>query len=382
MEVILINPPQLELKEPRAYIPLGLAYLGAKLLEEGIEVRVLNLADKRQYDIPEADIYGITFPSACISAVTEIVNKIRSQYPSARLMVGGPHPTVCPEQVRSTLNVDYIVRGEAESIIVDLVKGKYDRGIVEAGIIKDLDSLPFPARELFDPKDVVNLTGIHGSDKPSTTVITSRGCPYACSFCCKRHLMYRLYRYRSPDNVVKELEELISTYSIEHIRFVDDIFTLNKKRTLALCSKLKKLGITFICITRADCIDREIAKGLQEAGCTQVDFGIETASPRLLSLINKNESPELMERAIRIVKEAGIKVKLFLMMGLPTETELDREFTLKFIARVKPDAYTLSRFRPIPGSSLEALDTPYWFYPDDDVEWRSYKERIEKILRE
>lgn len=423
MNISLINPPQTELREPTSYIPLGLAYIASALLKEGFEgfdnVRVDNLAGKDynidynidnkkdgniDYNIDDikidfADIFAITCMSAGLKGVGRVVHHIRERYPESKIILGGPHPTVSPNDVYQEFEPDLLIRGEAESVVRDFDNiGFGFRGIHDAGIITDLDSLPFPARRLFDYNNVVCTSGIHGCEKGirSSTLITSRGCPYSCRFCCRKHPMYSKYRYRSAENVRDELISLREDYGIEHVRFVDDCFTLINNRVEKICKYTKELDMTFMCITRADTCDIGLLKTLKYGGCTIVDIGVESGSDRLLAKMNKRETIDQMKQCILDAKNIGLKTKVFLQYNLPGETEDDIQKTMNFLKDVKPDYYTLSRYTPLPGSKWAdttvvsrlavgagKFDTPNgWFYNDNDEKRNRLISEIEEILYE
>jgi len=376
MIVSLVNPPQLQLREPRAYPPLGLCYLAATL-GDGVDARIDNLAGEEEILLEYADVFGITFPSACKASVRDVVSYIRERYSESKVILGGPHPTARPEETLKEYGPDCVVTGEAERLLPSLIGRKLPEGIHDGGVIRDLDALPLPRRDLLDREVVVNLTGIHGSERPSTTILSNRGCPYACRFCCKCHPMYRVVRDRSPKGVVEEIRHLKEEYGVEHLRFIDDCFTI--KRSLPrLCKLLEGEEITFICITRADHINREIVRGLKRAGCMQVDIGAEYLSDRMLGLMNKGLTVAQIARAVRLVHEAGIEVKMFLMMRYPGETQDDREETLRMLGELQPERFTLSVFQPIEGSALEANSG--YFYPDDDPDRQEYQRRILEAL--
>jgi len=382
LEISLVNPPNLQLREPNAFIPLGLAYLGSSLIKQGFKnTRVDNLIEKKEINMKHADIFGIYYPSNSKDKIIKISKYIRQNFPESKIILGGPHPTVAPLETMKTTNPDTVVGGEAELFLPKLVK-KFQRGIYDAGIIRNLDCLPFPARHLFEKKAVVNETGIHGSYKPSTTVITSRGCPYKCSFCCKNHDMYIKFRYRSAENVFLELKELVASYGIEHVKFIDDCFTLIPQRVKKICEYTKKLGITFVCTTRADQTTDKILHYLKQGGCTTVSIGVESASPRLINLMNKNETVQQMKKCIINAKKIGLKTKVFLQYGLPTETDEDINLTLSFLKDTKPEEYRLSKFTPLNGSEWEIFleEKMGSFYPDDDIERSKLMEKINCVL--
>ncbi len=380
MKTCLVQPPQTELYQPKSYISLGLAYIGAVLENSGVEVELLNLANEnrlyRQY--PEADWYGITCMTATYEVTRKLVNILKGK---GLVAVGGPHATVMPRETYQDMKPDVVIAGEAELLFSDLVKNNVVvKPIIDAGIIKNLSSLPFPARHLYPTEDVVDTTGIHGQEKGvrATTVITSRGCPYHCQFCCKNHPMYTQYRYRNELDVKQELLFLKKTYCIEHVRFIDDEFTVNRSRTIKLMDAIESLDLTWVCITRADSLDQDLLEKMKEAGCVEVHIGVETGSDRLLKLMNKQTTSKVILKAIKTIKEAGIRVKTYLMFDYPEETEEDRDKTVKLIREAKPDRFTLSKFTPLPGSAIyKPHQSRRWFYPDEeDPQYLEYKERI------
>ena len=385
MKTVLIQPPQTQLFQPRAYIPLGLAYLGAVLEAAEVDVQILNLADNpdpQPSDISPADWYGVS----CVTATKDAVKKLIPML-GGRTVIGGPHPSVLPEETAAELKPDVVMTGEAEYMFRNLVMGKIaPEPIMNAGFLEDLNVLPFPARHLFKDSDVVDRSGIHGQEKgaPATTVITSRGCPFSCTFCCKGHPMFNWYRYRDASNVFEELTLLKERYEIEHVRFVDDEFTLHKGRSAELMKVIRPLGFTWVCITRADTVDASLLRLMKLAGCTEVHIGVETGSDRLLRLMNKQTTSKILKHGINLIKEAGIRVKTYLMVNYPGETEEDREATIEFMRETKPDKYTISRFIPLPGSAVERVTRQkgaVWFYPDEDAKYQEYKKRIEEALQ-
>ena len=378
--ITLVNPPQRELKEPLAYPPIGLCYLAA-IAEEKYDCQIENLADGIR-ELDYADIFGITCSTACIPSVSKLVKQIRANHENSVVMVGGPHPTVAPADAAKRCDVDYVVRGEGEPLMNKLHTLRRQRKpvIIDAGYVKNLDALPLPARYLLDEDTVVNLSGIHGSDKPSTAISSSRGCPYRCTYCCKGHPMYVTLRLRSSENVLRELTHLKTEYGIEHIRFVDDTFTFDKRRTIAIANGIKDLDMTFICMTRADKIDEEVANALGQGRCTQVQLGIETASPRLLKRMNKGETVRDYERAMTLLTNAGVSIKALLIMNYPTESEEDRLITLKFLNEFKPSTFNLSWFTPLPGSGIRWMGETSFFYPDENKSWIEYREQIQEAI--
>ena len=272
--------------------------------------------------------------------------------------------------------------------------------IVETSRMYNLDALPFPARHLL-PRDVIcDTSGIHsGEDKakqqhvpaarganvpsgPATTIITSRGCPYRCAFCCKTRTTEGV-RYRSPENIVGELLHLRDEYGIHHFRIVDDAVTLDRYRFDELMEMTGGEELYFTTILRADSLkDLEMVQRMYRGGVRVASFGVESGSQAILDRVNKRESIAEIEQAIHWCREAGIFTKVFLIFGLPGETTSTVEETKRFMRRVQPDSYTLSSFQPLPGSDIYEDPGKYgleplfergdygnfWFYwePDDE----------------
>ena len=385
-DIVLINPPQTDLHQPRAYIPLGLAYIGGALEAANVDVKVLNLADETNLadvDYPDADWYGLSCTSATLETVKSMIPHLAHR---GKIVVGGSHPSVALEETADLLNVDVVVAGEAEYYLRDLLTGAVEpERTFDAGMIRDLDQLPLPSRHLFDREDVVDRTGIHGQPVgvPATTVLTSRGCPFQCTFCCKGHPMFSFYRFRNASNVRHELDTLIEDYEIEHVRFVDDEFTLHPHRTIDLMKAIRPLDLTWVCITRADTLSETMLDHMKGSGCVEVHIGVESGSDRILEGMNKKTDVETLARGVQMIKNAGIQVKTYLMYGFPGETEEDRQHTIDFVKHVQPDKFTVSHFTPLPGSVISQFvpkgQTP-WFYQDYNESFEEFRRKIKEAL--
>lgn len=381
MKTNLIVPPQTQLYDPQSYPHLGLLYLGAVLQKLGFDCRYVDLSTvepEEKIEVPDADYHLISVVSATYESSKRVMGSIKSGFKVA----GGFHPSLFPAETLRDLKVDAVVVGEGEEVIVDVLKNK-TRGITFGGVVENLDKLPFPARELIPIHILRNLSNVHGDaykgDGAATTIVSSRGCCFRCSFCGKALPQMRYVRYRSPRNVVDELEEVTSKFDIWHFRFIDDIFTLNRRRIYDLCSLIRErnLEIYWLCITRPDSITLDLLKTTYEAGCREIHFGIESGSNRVLNLMNKQTTAETNLKAIEKAKQAKLKVKIFLMYGFPTETEEDVELTKKFVMEAQPDKWSLSRFTLFPGSDVWANPERYgltskeanpsqWYYSEEN----------------
>lgn len=372
MDVYFIIPPQPELMRPTSYISLGVAYLAAALEKHHHQVQVHDMNIDGEL-LPEADIYAVTCVSATLPAVREII----SQLDKKTVIVGGVHPSVKPDDFYDLKC--HVVAGEAEDILPWIIEWKVKPGVTRAAAIPDIDRLCFPARHLF--KNAIDQSGIHGQGigVAATTIISSRGCPYRCASCTSIPQTKRV-RFRSPDNMISEIETIVDRYPVKHFRFVDDIFTLNRDRIISFCEKVvkSKLGITWICITRADRLDKDLLCKMRRAGCVETHIGVESGSKRVLDLMNKRTNPEVLGGAIKLIKEAGIRAKTYLMYGFPGETDEDRQLTIDFVRKNRPDLVTISKFTSLPGSKIwkEGYRTEPWFYQDEDPVYQEFRRKI------
>lgn len=395
MKVCLINPPQPELWNPLAYPPLGLLYVAAPAKAMGHDVEILNLCENSISDIPGiefpyADVYGITCTTPLFPAVKALTQALSRKFPESYIVLGGIHPTLFPNECLSDTDAHIIITGEGETAFAILLEainyGDSIEKIINAERIYNLDSLRFPARELMPDEIIQDTSGMHligfyKRNNYSTTIMTTRGCPYSCAFCCKTpHTAGG--RYRSPKNIVQEFKWLVERYNIHQFRIIDDMFTLDRPRLADIEREVRKenLEIYLNTILRADSVDEETARIMYDIGVRQASIGVESGSPEILKRINKRETIEEIENCIALCKKNNIKIRAFLIFGLPGETLETIEQTKAFMRRNQPDSYTLSSFVPLPGSDI--ANNPekygisiekqgfggYWFYhePGDD----------------
>jgi anaerobic magnesium-protoporphyrin IX monomethyl ester cyclase len=218
-------------------------------------------------------------------------------------------------------------------------------------LTEDLDLLPFPARDLVDNTKyhIVSFPG-----KPVAMVLTSRGCPFCCTFCAT-HLFYgRNRNVRSPENVVQEVEEIVDRYGIKQIFFIDDTFTIGEKRVIALCRLLqeRKLSIEWICLGRVDTVTEPMLREMRRAGCREIIYGIESASPEVLAATKKDITREQMEQAVRLTKNFGMRVSLFFMFGNPGDTLESIRQTSRLARKLNPNFASFNIATPDPGTPL------------------------------
>jgi len=355
--VVLIQPPNPLLASPEMYFPLSLLYLGAVLEEHKHQVSIIDLRGwlgiSEHMTFPKADFYGITATTGEIEYAKKLSKILKRRYPCVTI-VGGAHASLMPTDC--VKDFDYVVVGEGEKAIVDIVEKEYtpiQPGIVQGTIVEDLDSLPFPARHLLDESLIFSNTLYpgekYGKGPNATTIISSRGCPYNCAFCAN---IPQPVRFRQPEPFVSEVKYLQDRYDCHYFRFVDDDFTLNKKRLLEICELLEPLKVHYKCHTRSNLLDAEMCEALKKSGCEEMGLGVETADDKVLQLINKRETVEDHRKAVRLIKEFKIRAKVYWMVGLPGETWETIQLNKQFMAAVIPDKWTLSTFMPYPGCDI------------------------------
>jgi len=348
MKIELIHPPHYESIEDRLDAPLGLLYIASTLEKAGHNVRINDLAGlpRKKWDIKNADIYGITAYAPTIPISEEIALKCKNKNPNAKIVVGGAHPTSVPNEMESIF--DIIVRGEGELAFLDIIKDyPINKRIYKHPLEKNLNLYPNPAYHLVNLKSYKRTI----NEKPSITMLTSRGCCFRCSFCGLDE-SHKVVKNRSPESVVKEIKEIKSKYGITKFNFQDDTFTMNRKRLYHMLNLFEPLNIGFRCHGRASLDKKEDYIKLKEAGCDMLSWGIESGSQKMLNLMNKQSTTQDNKNVIKWAKEVGITSRSFFMIGFPGETKETLEETKEFIERTNPDQYFVSNFVPYPGTDV------------------------------
>ncbi|MCD6220262.1 radical SAM protein [Candidatus Calescamantes bacterium] len=372
--IVANNPPLID-EERGCNPPLGLLYLAAVARENGYSVRVLDAqVEGMGYERIEEyigkempDVVGITCMTLTLPDVLRSIKVVKNVVPQAKIILGGPHPHIYPEETLNLSGVDFVVLGEGEEIFPRLLErikqGKEPDDIPGVGwkkngdsivnpfqgYIEDLDSLPYPARELTPYQ---NYYSILTHRRPVTTMITSRGCPYSCIFCDRPHLGKK-FRARSPENVVGEMGKC-EEMGIKEILIYDDTFNLDKKRVLEICElkREKNLKIYWDARVRVDIFDREMAKAMKEAGCERLHFGVEAGTEKILKVLKKGINLEQVKRAFRIAKEEGIGTLAYFMIGAPGEDRGDIIATIEFALSLDPDYTHITILTPFPATKL------------------------------
>jgi radical SAM superfamily enzyme YgiQ (UPF0313 family) len=340
--------------------PLGLLNMAAVLERDGHEVKVMDCPVNR-YTISDVlseisnfkpDVVGVAAITSLAHVTKEICDVVKNQWPNITIILGGPHPTVMPKQVSEEMRADIIIAEEADGIIGDVLKDleKYkQQRIVMAGKVMKLDALPFPSRHLVDMSKYTSLPNTYKKDPHTFQVMTSRGCPFTCTFC---HDAKGVFRQRSVENVIEELEMLKEKYHITEVAFWDDILTLNKIWVYKFCEEIEKLNLVWSCYSRLDLVDEPMLKAMKKAGCWNIFFGIEAGSQDLLDNIKKKMTVQQLAEKVKLVKKCGIEIRGSFMIGLPGETPEKARQTIQFAIDLDPDYAQFTITTPYPGTEL------------------------------
>jgi len=351
------------------WMNLGLAYIGACLKQQSYDVDLIDLREMKDWDDVknemerrDPDVFGVhmntvnyEYALKCCKIAKEL-DKI--------VIVGGPHVSI-PRALNNLIKsrvADYIVTGEGEISFVEIIQ-KIERGakfkspkIINGKRVENLDSLPFPDRDLYNIKKIVHPFGAFPFIDNGIFVIGSRGCPFNCAFCQPqvRDIFGRTIRFRSVDNIIEEIRYIVDKYKVKYISFQDDTFTVRKKWVIDLCRAIKKekLDIQWSAQSRSNTFDEDIAKVMSEAGCACVIFGFESGSQRVLDFLRKGITPEQSLRAAELCKKYGMIIFADYMLGIPTETKEELKQTYDMIRKFRPEFHSPSFFTPVPGCDL------------------------------
>ncbi|MFC1888873.1 B12-binding domain-containing radical SAM protein [Thermodesulfobacteriota bacterium] len=401
MKVLLLNPPERNVVQANlpgaveglrgATPPIGLMYVAsAARSDDRHEVSILD-AHALDLDYDELrkvlgekrpDIVGITMNSFTLLDALETVKSVRRVLPETVVVAGGLQPFLFPEETARLGAFDYSLQGEAEETFPMLLDALSDGKSVESipGILflrdgsvvsqpvlpgfDELDSLPFPAHDLIPlPRYSSLVADLH----PVSIMVTSRGCPFRCSF-CSRSVTGKVYRFRSARNVVEEME-MCQALGIRYLLIYDEVMTVQRERVLDICHQIRSRGIRmkWMARARAETIEMDMLKAMKGAGCDLVTLGIESGSPRVLARLNRPVDLTAAKDFFKQAREAGLRSIAYFMIGNPDETMDDVRESLDVAVKARPDMIHASAFMPYPATDLyeEGLETgrfevDYW----------------------
>ncbi len=406
MHVLLILPPfdtsssyGSGKRVQRGNIPaLGVGYLAGVLEQRGRAVSLID-AGALGLDVPETvdriaaeapGVIGISCLTRVERSAYELARAVKKRLPETPVVMGGPHVTAFAEQVLEECGqIDILVPGEGEYVFAELVDRldsgesyedlhgliyRDSSGEVQttpvAELVKDLDTIPHPVREIYQQDLYIPLPN-QCRRTPATTLITSRGCPWAkCRFCYQGGRYGPYYRRRSPENVVDEVSHLVKDLGIRQISFWDDNFCVMPSWIDRFCRLLDEERLDFVWTVqgRVDTVRKEMLERMAASGCYNIHFGFESGSERMLELINKGITLDQGRRAVKWAKKAGLEVRGSFIIGLPTETPQTAEDTIRFACELNVDWMFFLPYLVLRGTPLEELALEDGHFTDGDID--------------
>ncbi|KMY68320.1 hypothetical protein AAU61_01060 [Desulfocarbo indianensis] len=374
--VCLIYPRDIGLN----FFPLGIGYIAAYLAQKGHQVRILDITQselKLLLELPrsEVDIIGLSITTPQLALAQNIIHLLREHFPGTPIVVGGIHPSYFKETFLDENDADYLVYGEGEVTMDELCQA-IDRGgtqikdiqgvVYRQGsksvinpprpVIGDINQLPLPLREAVNYSAYLQPPGlIRGIwTQRCANLTTSRGCPGQCSYCGVNYIYGRRYRRRSVDNVLAEIDILVERYNVDGLYFMDDTFLLNTNWVEEFCHKLvqRNYCLRWSCYGRVDTIRESMIEAAKQAGCVQIEFGIESGSPAILKRIKKGTSLEQIQAAVNMAHDHGIRALGSFIIGFAEDTEEECQETVELAGKLGLDFTTCYYATPYPGSQI------------------------------
>jgi radical SAM superfamily enzyme YgiQ (UPF0313 family) len=403
-KVILLSPPYVDLygklnKAAGRYFPLGLGYIASFLRKYGShsvqiyepEAQSLSYTDLEKIISDNApDIVGLTCSTPNFFRAIRLARAVKNNS-DAKIIIGGVHASALPEFIAEKYPelIDCVVIGEGEITMLELVRAYENnesiegiRGIVYRNgnktirtgtrpFIDELDSIPFPARDLIPQK--LFIPNLHNArHRNCSTLLTSRGCPFNCSFCASRIVSGRNYRIHSAEYVLEEMQMLKTDFHARQLLITDDTFTINHERLEKICRGMidKKLDLEWFCFSQVNSVNREMLSIMKKAGCYNIGFGIESGNEDILRKMGKPIKPEKALEAVRLANETGMKTQAFYIFGTPGETKQQMEETIQFAKKVGATLAFFNMLVPYPGTK----DFHHFFSrtPLEKIEWEKF----------
>lgn len=393
MRIALIDPRTFSLPE-ESFPSLGLGYLAAVAAQAGHEVQIFDLrvgdtAGKRRYLKEGFDLVGLTTTSFTFSDALRVAREIKAAHPGSRLLFGGPHTTIAGEEVLVEGAVDFAVFGEGEVTFRELLAA------LETGDENGLAAIPGlmlprsgkkaqgPSRPWIEDLDALPLPDFSSLDMGAYTkypIITSRGCPFQCVYCCCGPLWGKKWRYRSPESLNHEIRTAVDRYGWagKPFNILDDTFNLNPERVEAFCDRLiaDKLDLQYhVWGFRADRAPMRMLEKLKASGCLSVSIGVESASPNVLKQMRKGETIDQITETLGNLKKVGIYPMCLFMIGNPGDTLETVKQTIRYAADNRLYLVTFNMALPYPKTELwDYVEANGRFLRRDYTEFHHYSE--------
>lgn len=405
------------------HFPLSLGVLLAYIRKHNFDVELwdYNVEDFEESEFiirlqdSKPDLIGLGANTPSIKSAHRLATLVKKYSPQTLIVAGGPHVDALPkESLEEFPNFDIVVYGEAEDTFVDLcnrVKNKLSlvgcQGIVRRRgedivkelprpLIEDLDKLPYSARDLVDFENYKKAHVERGLSRKFINIMefmTSRGCPAKCIFCASGANKPPGVRYRSLDHVLGEIDECVKAFETTYVNLIDDTFTLNKPFVHGFCAAMKERGLEWGCLTRVDCVTKDLLQEMVDSGCIRVSFGVETGSQRIMDLNGKNVNIDKIRNAFKWAHEVGLKIidGSFIIGSHPDENYEDVEETIELIKEIKPSFYSVTMIVPLPGTAIYTMmkqeglifadSWEKFAYIGEDPSWRTRHFSSEEIVR-
>jgi anaerobic magnesium-protoporphyrin IX monomethyl ester cyclase len=403
MRIVLVNSPPYQIQEAMYDTPpfprTALAFLAGYLRHHGVDVHVIDSKYSRlDYDATldkikeiNPDIVGLTALTNEVIQAAKVAGMVKSWRPDVKTLIGGVHASVLPERtLREFTDFDYAIVGEGETPLLEFVQacesgkeaalekiagvatltadGSYHYG-GDSPVISDMNELPAPAWDMFKHAEEYMLH-------------TARGCPYHCPFCA--NFNGRKVREKNADAVLDEIETLVNK-GTKSIIFGDEVFTVNRERTVEFCRGMIARGLhkrmKWWCVTHIRCIDYDLAVLLKEAGCNMVGLGIESGNNERLAEINKGTTAEMILDVTSQIKRAKLPFEAYLILGYPNETLQSAKETVNFIVKVNPDQPVIGLMVPYPGTKIaEIAERGEGGYVLQARDWNDYNKQLGDAL--
>lgn len=381
------------------FTPLGLSSIAALLRREGFDATLVNLSAfswprvERLLRRERPDVLGVSAFTFNRHEAMRVAALGRAANPDCLIVAGGPHATHMPRHLLENYpSLDLVVRGEGEETFLAIareaaagrlrpgmapaahlggISGR-DGGVVketpERPVIQDLDRLPHPAANL-------HTLGVE-TESQFEFIITSRGCPAACTFCSSPEFWGRALRFRSAAHMIEEVRLLRERHGVVYLSVRDDTFTANRQRVLDFCRGLvsERIDLLWDCQSRVNIVDEERLVWMRRAGCTHIQYGVESGSPRMLERLNKGIRLDEIRRAAALTRRVGLGLSIYLITGIPEENDADLESTLRLIEEIRPHDGLVSPLTVYPGTALHeearrrfGLADDFWLKSRDEA---------------
>ncbi len=381
MRILFVAPPL-----PKANTtaqPLGFGYLASVLRQEGLSDIAILDACSLNMSVPqtidaikrhEPDVLGLTTMTVTAKNALKIAAAAKALFPQIKIAVGGVHATVLPGEVIADPHVDVVVRNEGEDSFREIIRrwesGESLEGVLGTSIkvngeivhhaprgrIRDLDALPFPARDLMPMQIYKAGLSFPPHIRVRTMMYTARGCPNDCAFCSTAAVWGGHFcAMRSASNVLDEIQEVIERFGVYGFEFADELTTLRKDRLAEFCNgiherRLEK--IRWVCSSTVKQMDYATAKMMKEAGCSMVMIGVESGSPQILKNLNKRITIDETIHAFDVTRQAGLRRAACFMIGAPGETAETVQESINLARRIRPERIALNIVTPYPGTAF------------------------------